>query len=297
LIPRKITIYYADIAGSTPAKCNRRTGDIYLNNNVIHKYKPEYKVFIILHEMGHIYCNATSEYTADEWAHNQYLLAGYTAQQAFEAAKATMPPINSELRNRIKILKANTQNMQTQNKWVPVENNDVDFLQQSDFLGFGKVARERRRGRIERLKEEASAKAYERRIKADAALELAKQGISERQLDRVNTRNSRGELLRAGTSALSNVAGAVAAGFGGGSAAAEAMAAGNRVAEGFGSKNGANFEAAADNASGGSRSIQEVEPKDKNIKKSFLKTPMGMAAIGAGVLVVVGVIFYFVKKK
>jgi Zn-dependent peptidase ImmA (M78 family) len=108
LIPPKITIYYADIKGSTPAKCNRRTGDIYLNTNVINKYKHAHKLFIILHEMGHIYCQARSEYTADEWAHNQYLLAGYTAQQAYEAAKATMPPINAQLRNRVKILQLNS---------------------------------------------------------------------------------------------------------------------------------------------------------------------------------------------
>jgi hypothetical protein len=181
-----------------------------------------------------------------------------------------------------------------QPNWVVIPSDS-----ESEFLGFGKTARARRLGRIERLKEEASAKAYERRIKADAALELAKQGISERQLDRVNTRNSRGELLRAGTSALSNVAGAVAAGFGGGSAAAEAMAAGNRVADGFGSKNGANFEAAADGSGGNNArtSNQEAEPKGPGAKKPFLKTPMGMAAIGAGALVVVGIVIYFVKKK
>jgi hypothetical protein len=144
-----------------------------------------------------------------------------------------------------------------QPNWVVIPSDS-----ESEFLGFGKVARERRRGRIARLKEEADSKAYARRKEADAAFELAKQGIP-------TNKQSNFEKFVNGAA---KVAGAV----GGGRNQDEQTSSQMPEPKGFGGSN------------------QEVQPE---AKKPFYKTPVGMAAIGGGVLVVVGILYFALKKN
>lgn len=62
---------FSDSIGSTPAKVNRETGEIFLNSNVWNDLPQPYQAFIIAHEIGHFQRQTTNELEADHYAFEQ----------------------------------------------------------------------------------------------------------------------------------------------------------------------------------------------------------------------------------
>ena len=63
-----MTVVFSDDLGNTPAKINRYTGIIQLNNKIWHEIPEIQRRFILLHELGHYYLNTSDEKKADEYA-------------------------------------------------------------------------------------------------------------------------------------------------------------------------------------------------------------------------------------
>jgi len=65
-------IYRVKDLGSTPARVNRNTGDIYLNCKIWNKIDPKEQNFILQHEKGHFVLNTRDETKADNYAFDHY---------------------------------------------------------------------------------------------------------------------------------------------------------------------------------------------------------------------------------
>lgn len=69
----------------TPARCNRRTGEIWINESVWHDIEPQHRLFILLHELGHIELNTSNEIAVDNFAYNRYIQMGYPLTESVKA--------------------------------------------------------------------------------------------------------------------------------------------------------------------------------------------------------------------
>lgn len=58
---------------NTPARINRRTGELFLNKKTWHNIPDEHKTIILLHEKGHLERNTASEGEANNYAIEKYL--------------------------------------------------------------------------------------------------------------------------------------------------------------------------------------------------------------------------------
>jgi len=76
----KIT-YLPDL-GATPARVNRRTGEMQISIKFWKQLPPEHRFFIMLHEMGHVILQSRNEEEVDNWAFNQYAKAGYSLKES-----------------------------------------------------------------------------------------------------------------------------------------------------------------------------------------------------------------------
>ena len=70
------------IEGGTPARVNRRTGEMFLNMSKLRKLPVEHRIFIMLHEMAHVALPTESEEEADAWAFKKYADMGYSLKQS-----------------------------------------------------------------------------------------------------------------------------------------------------------------------------------------------------------------------
>lgn len=71
--------------GSTPARVNRRTGELYLNGRTWNDLPPEHRLFILLHEAGHATLNTRNEQEADRFAFDAYAKLGYPLSESVKA--------------------------------------------------------------------------------------------------------------------------------------------------------------------------------------------------------------------
>ena len=80
-----MNLTYVDDLGSTPARVNRETGEVFWNRKF--DYLPEHiKTFILWHEIGHYKMQTSDEIEADDYAFKQY--AGsepYSMKNSIEA--------------------------------------------------------------------------------------------------------------------------------------------------------------------------------------------------------------------
>ena len=60
-----MTYTFSDSIGSTPAKVNRETGEVFLNKTVWPTLSKPYQAFILKHEEGHYVLKTTNELEAD----------------------------------------------------------------------------------------------------------------------------------------------------------------------------------------------------------------------------------------
>lgn len=65
-------IYELDGLGMTPASSRISTGEIFINPEKFWKLSPDERLFILLHEAGHIILDTKDELKVDAWAHEEY---------------------------------------------------------------------------------------------------------------------------------------------------------------------------------------------------------------------------------
>jgi hypothetical protein len=71
--------------GNTPAKVNRTTGVMYISVRHMKAMPKEHRLFVMLHEMGHVVQQTTDEVAADAWAFKQYADMGYSLNASVKA--------------------------------------------------------------------------------------------------------------------------------------------------------------------------------------------------------------------
>lgn len=197
----------------TPARCNRRTGDIWINQEHTKGMKPEHLFFILLHELAHIKLNSSDELEVDKWASEQYVKCGYAltssvqslssiltgdSEEHVERVKAqldravTIENQFNKPKNQIQIMNFDSdlehenlgfdEVLKPQNHYDNIDfNNFFENEDTSNLFGLGKNAKAKRAARIDKKKaknEVRRSKAYVNISKGDSIKELAKQGIA-----------------------------------------------------------------------------------------------------------------------
>lgn len=199
--------------GKTPAIVNRKTGAMFINQKVWKNIPFNERMFIILHEMGHIVLNTTNEFAADDFAFKQYAKMGLSLKDSVDAMAQVLSYANPEHYNRtvVQLQRALDYDHKVNNqpqKEIPMfktsELNPVNTHEamlsgfyggiHESFLGIGKkggllstIAENRHEkkmakieGRNEKRTIRAEGKADKRRGKGEAAVLLAEQGIDQK---------------------------------------------------------------------------------------------------------------------
>lgn len=79
-------IYWVEtIDGETPAKTNRRTGEVWLDKTLFGRLPYHLRLFVLFHELGHIVLNTVDEFEADSFAFKMYAYRGYPLSEAVYA--------------------------------------------------------------------------------------------------------------------------------------------------------------------------------------------------------------------
>lgn len=78
-------IYEVDDLGSTPARVNRKTGELYINMKKWAQLTPDARLFVLLHEAGHVDQDTKSELLADNYAFHAYARAGKPLSKSIQA--------------------------------------------------------------------------------------------------------------------------------------------------------------------------------------------------------------------
>lgn len=211
--PEQIKIYYADIDARTPARCNRSTGEIYINVNRWPTIPPEHRVFILLHEMGHIVLNTSDEVAVDSWAQDQYIKGGYPLTESVKAITRVLPGRSQEQfrraaaqLNRARAMDGKPQKtitMQNNNTPLSIQEHLAQLKDEDSFLGIGKKAQERKaarveirndrkRSKIERKNSRAAVKDNKKQAKADAKTATA-ESRAEARVGRVEVRQTKAD--------------------------------------------------------------------------------------------------------
>lgn len=91
---REITnvVWVPDLPGTTPARVNHRTGVMELSIRQMKPMPVELRLFIMLHEMGHVVLQTLDEEQADAWAFQQYAEMGYSLTAAVKALTRVLNP-------------------------------------------------------------------------------------------------------------------------------------------------------------------------------------------------------------
>ncbi|MCX6265871.1 MAG: hypothetical protein NTW16_00735 [Bacteroidetes bacterium] len=78
-------IYPVEDLGSTPARVNRKTGELYINMKKWADLSPEARLFVLLHEAGHVDQDTKNEVLADNYAFYAYARAGKPLSKSIQA--------------------------------------------------------------------------------------------------------------------------------------------------------------------------------------------------------------------
>jgi hypothetical protein len=224
--------------GNTPAIVNRKTGAMFINQKKWKNIPFNERMFIILHELGHIVKNTKNEFEADQFAFQEYAKLGLSLKDSVDAMAKVLSYANPQHYDRTVVQlnraldydhKVNHQPL----KQVPMFKSDEinpgntheAFLDgfyggiHESFLGFGKKPgiirtlidnrQENKENRIEGRQNKrsiiAEARADKIRSKGNAAEILAEQGINQ---------NDFGNTIASG---IGDLGAGVAAALGGGS--------------------------------------------------------------------------------
>lgn len=81
---------------NTPARCNKRTGEIFINDSIWYDIEPQYRLFILLHEYAHILLQSSDEKKVDAWAFDKYISMGYPLTESVKALSTVLSGNNPE---------------------------------------------------------------------------------------------------------------------------------------------------------------------------------------------------------
>lgn len=94
-------IYTVPDLGNTPARVNRRTGEMYLSLRHMLPLPPDIRLFIMLHEMGHVVLQTEDEERVDAWAFDQYVKQGKSLKASVKALTQILDGNNPEHYDRM----------------------------------------------------------------------------------------------------------------------------------------------------------------------------------------------------
>lgn len=131
-------VYYVNGGlGKTPAATNRKTGVLYLNLPYWKNLPYEHKLFVLLHELGHIVHDTSNEFLADSYAFEQYAKLGYSLTESVYALSKVLTLTTDEHFERIeealhRALKYDALN----NKNLKADKALRDLIMYSEIDGF-----------------------------------------------------------------------------------------------------------------------------------------------------------------
>ena len=185
LIKNVKNILFDTIPGSkSPARYYWDYQIIVVNVPVWQKMNSDQRLFVLLHEVGHAHLQTKNEIEADAWALSEYLKLGGKLTNSLLVLTNNLnendPEGYARIVNQFSNLAAydievnNNQNLKKLMNTPQIDNYELFPIQnsQSDFLGFGKRAEERREERQERR--EARQERREERHNANLAIKQAR---------------------------------------------------------------------------------------------------------------------------
>lgn len=87
--------------GSTPARINRRTGQLYISREKWANMTPDMRLFVLLHEAGHIDQQTRDEIAADRYAFQAYAQSGKPLSKSITALTRLLHFNNPEHYDRV----------------------------------------------------------------------------------------------------------------------------------------------------------------------------------------------------
>lgn len=93
-------IFVRDL-GETPAMVGRASGTVYISGPWWNLLPKEQRLFILLHELGHLKLRTSNEKLVDAWAHREYLKRGYSLTQSIYALSRILNFRNPEHLERL----------------------------------------------------------------------------------------------------------------------------------------------------------------------------------------------------
>lgn len=82
--------------GATPARVNRRTGEMFISLKHMRALPEEHRMFVMLHEMAHVVLQTKDEVEADAWAFKEYAKRGYSLKASVKALTSILNDQNPE---------------------------------------------------------------------------------------------------------------------------------------------------------------------------------------------------------
>lgn len=177
------------------AKSRRSTGEVVVNKHYWKLLPDEHKLFVLLHECGHIEYNTVDEFKADSFASDKYLEAGFPISESVKALAEHLDRNNPvhigrawvqyqralqfdfRQNNNIKAFRNRYDTATDVKKNIKVMNNyEPEY---TNFLGIaiGKKAKARKAEKIEIKNERKRANIELKNSKAYSRRTLADQGI------------------------------------------------------------------------------------------------------------------------
>ncbi|MCO5232853.1 MAG: hypothetical protein LC105_05425 [Chitinophagales bacterium] len=84
------------LRGDNPATVNRRTGEMYVSAKIWKQMTPDQRLFMMLHEEGHVILQTTNEFEADRYAFEQYIRTGRSLKHLVSALTHFLDSTNPE---------------------------------------------------------------------------------------------------------------------------------------------------------------------------------------------------------
>lgn len=141
---------------NSPARCNRKTKQLWINNDLWPTLSENTQLFIMYHEAGHIILQTTDEFSADEYAFQRMVHEGKSLKDCVHALTSLLSGSDGH-RHRAYL---------TLQRAKAVDELSKQLTMQLDhFSDFG--SKKKREARQERKKEKRENKSERRRIKTD----------------------------------------------------------------------------------------------------------------------------------
>lgn len=197
-IPFITSVRFINTPNDGIAKSRRSTGELVVNRYYFDRLPDEHKLFVLLHEAGHIGNKTVDELTADQFASDMYLNAGFPISESVKALAANLIEDNP-----VHVARAwaqyqraleydyrrnnNQKAFRTHYEGVGEIKQKLKAMAKNDYspdwtpllgIAIGKKARARKQDKHEAKMKIKSAKADALRNKGLAKLELAKLGVA-----------------------------------------------------------------------------------------------------------------------